>query len=230
MQSGSEVLTQTIAAGVTAPGSPGGADGAEVRALRELCHDLIEPASSIKLLAHAASAGAGSDPVMKQRLRLIAAEARRIADICGQMLNRPGPLEPIRLDELTEETVASARLRYRGAIDVVSEPVLLGIHPAVVVRILNNLLANACRAAGDAGRVQVVVAQDANLARLSVADTGGGLRPGPQGRASLGLEIIGSLALGCGGSVHLGVSDFGGLCVTVILPCPQPADSEVAPR
>jgi signal transduction histidine kinase len=88
------------------------------------------------------------------------------------------------------------------------------------VRILGNLLANACRAAGPAGRVRILVDEADGQARLAIADSGNGLgQPTAQGgRTGLGLDIVGALALKYGGSVHLGVSDLGGLAVTVLLP------------
>lgn len=199
------------------------AGAAEARLLRELCHDLIEPAASIKLLALAAVGDARQDPSVTDRLRLIADEAGRIADICGQVLDRPRRIDPVRLDVVAADAVASARLRYRGAIDAVISPVTLQIHPAVIVRILNNLLTNACRAAGPGGYVRLMVTLGEDGARLSVANSGDGFRQ-PTAHTSLGLEIIGSLVLGCAGTVQLGTSDLGGPCMVVTLPCPpQPA-------
>ena len=187
--------------------------------LRELCHDLIEPVASIKLLVEVTCLEAHPDPPVRDRLRLIADEAGRIGDICGQVLGQPRRIEMLRLDVLAAEAVASAQLRHGGVIESVIDPVTLYVHPAVIIRILNNLLTNACRAAGAGGRVRLLVAHDEGQARLTVADSGGGLGTAQTGRTSLGLEIIGGLALGCGGTVQMGTSDLGGLCVTVLLPC-----------
>jgi signal transduction histidine kinase len=207
------------------------ADVTGTRLLRELCHDLIAPAASIKLLAHAACAESDPDPAVRGRLQLIANEAAMIAEICGQVLDRPRRIDPVRLDALTAEAVARAQLRYRGVVERVINPVTVLVHPAVVVRILNNLLSNACRAAGPHGRVRVQVALDSAHARLSVADSGPGLVGPRVGRTALGLEIVGSLVLGCGGTVQMEVSDLGGLCVTVSLSClPQPEPPPEPPR
>jgi len=225
-----EELTQIASAAVDSDHADDPKAPAEMRLLRELCHDLIESAASIKLLAHAAGPDAVPIPLVAHRLALIATEAGRIADICGQVLNRPGRLEPVRLDVLVAEAADRARLQYAGTIEVVSDPVTLNIHPAVVVRILNNLLTNACRAAGRGGQVRVLVVLDAGRATLSVADSGDGLGRERAGRTTLGLEIIGSLVLGCGGTVQMGVSDLGGLCVTITLQRPRPAPENGGPR
>jgi signal transduction histidine kinase len=187
--------------------------------LRELCHDLIEPAATIRWLVRAADAESGPD--LRNRLGAIAVAAGQIAAICEHILDRPQRYAGVRLDLLADDAAASAQVRYAGVIDVASEPVTVLAQPGGVVRILDNILTNACRAAGPEGKVRVGVDEADGQARLTITDSGSGLgHPVPSGRAGLGLEIIGALALKYGGSVHLGVSDLGGLAVSVWLPTP----------
>jgi signal transduction histidine kinase len=113
-------------------------------------------------------------------------------------------------------------------IDIAAQPAAALARSGDIIRILGNLLANACRAAGPDGRVRVLIDQADNQARLTIADSGNGLglaAPGRTGRTGLGLDILGALALKYGGSVHLGVSDLGGLAVTVLLPAPGRSSS-----
>jgi signal transduction histidine kinase len=185
--------------------------------LRELCHDLVEPTATIRWLARAAETGSGEE--LHDRLEAIAAAAGQIAAICDDILDPPRRCPRTRLDEIAAEAVVSVRARYAGVIDMVAEPVTAPVHASDVVRILFNLLANACRAAGPAGRIIVTVGEADGYARLMIADSGYGLGGAPAGgRAGLGLGIIGALALKYGGSVHLCISDLGGLAVTVQLP------------
>jgi signal transduction histidine kinase len=194
-------------------------DPAPGSSLRELCHDLIEPAATIRWLVRAAAAEEGQD--LRDRLGAIAVAAGQIAAICEHVLDRPQAGTAVRLDLLAGDAVACAQVRYAGVIDVVSQPVMTLAHAGDVVRILGSILANACRAAGPAGRVRVIVDETGDQARLAIADSGNGLGQAvPGGRGRLGLDIIGALALRWGGSVHLGVSDLGGLAVTVLLPAP----------
>jgi two-component system OmpR family sensor kinase len=187
--------------------------------LRDLCHDLIEPTATIRWLVRAAEADSGQD--LRDRLGAIAIAAGQIAAMCEDILDGPPRYAGARLDLIADDAVASARVRYAGLIDVVSKPVTALAQPGDVVRILYNMLTNACRAAGPAGRVRVLIDEADGKARMTVDDSGGGLgRPVPGGRAGLGLEIIGALALKRGGSVHLGAGDLGGLAVTVWLPMP----------
>lgn len=186
--------------------------------LDELCHDLIEPTATIRWLVRAAATESGQD--LRDRLGAIAVAASQIAAICENVLDRPQHGAAARLDVLAGDAASSAQVRYAGVIDVVSQPVTALAPAGDIVRILGNLLANACRAAGPAGRVRILVDEADGQARLAIADSGNGLgQPTAQGgRTGLGLDIVGALALKYGGSVHLGVSDLGGLAVTVLLP------------
>ena len=186
--------------------------------LREVCHDLIEPTATIRWLVRAAATESGPD--LRNRLDAFAVAAAQIAAICENVLDWSQGGPTARLDVLAVDAAASAQVRYAGVVDVVTQPVTALAPAGDIVRILVNLLANACRAAGPAGRVRIIVDEADGQARLSIADSGNGLdQPAAQGgRAGLGLDIVGALTLKYGGSVHLGVSDLGGLAVTVLLP------------
>jgi signal transduction histidine kinase len=201
---------------VPARGRPSGV-AVEPRTLRELCHDLTMPATSIRLLASAATRESDPDPALRARLRQIADEASRIADICGSFLDPTRRTGPSDLRMLAADAADSARSRYPGHIDVVAEPVMAAAHPVDVVRILANLLDNACRAAGPEGRVRLAVERGEERARVIVADSGPGFGNGEPGRASLGLGIVAALVRRNNGGLHMGTSDLGGLAVAVTL-------------
>jgi signal transduction histidine kinase len=197
----------------------------DLRTLRELCHDLSMPATAIKLLTQVAAAESDPGPAMLARLRQISDEASRIADICGYFLGQPADTSTSAADEgpadlhiLAAETADSMRWRYSGAVTVSAEPVTVAAHPVVVVRILANLLDNACRAAGPGGQVQVTVRRDGEQARLVIADSGPGFGQAESGKASLGLSIVAAMLRRGGGSLRMGASDLGGIAVTVTLP------------
>jgi signal transduction histidine kinase len=210
----------------------------DFRTLRELCHDLSTPATSIKLLTQVAAAESDPGPAMRARLRQISEEASRIADICDYFLGQPEdagaqPADPAAagLDALAAEAADSLRWRYSGVITVAAEPVTVAAHPVVVVRILTNLLDNACRAAGPGGQVQVMVRRDGDQASLVIADSGPGFGQAESGKASLGLSIVAAMVRRGGGSLRMGVSDLGGIAVTVTLRCAEtdPGAPSLAP-
>ena len=200
-----------------ARGGPNGV-AVEVKTLRELCHDLTVPATSIRLLVSAATRESDPDPALRARLRQIADEASRIADICGYFLDPTGRTGPSDLRALAADAAGSARSRYPGAIDVVAETVMAAVHPVDVGRILANLLDNACRAAGPEGRVRLAVERGEERARMIVADSGPGFGNGESGRASLGLGIVAALVRRNNGGLQMSTSDLGGLAVAVTLP------------
>jgi signal transduction histidine kinase len=202
---------------------------AEFHTLRQLCHDLTVPATSIKLLTQVAVAESDPGPAMRARLRQICDEAARIADICGYFLDQPGGDGPADVDLLAAEAADSARWRYAGTIDVVAETARVAAHPVVIMRILTNLIDNACRAAGPGGRVRLTVRADGDRAALVVADSGRGFGQGKPGRASLGLDIVAAMASRGGGTVEMGSSDLGGMAVTVTFPR-EAAESAQAPH
>src|ERR1700733_632374 len=204
----------------------------DLRTLRELCHDLTVPATAIKLLTQVAAAESDPGPAMLARLRQISDEASRIADICSYFLAQPADAGASPSDEgpadlhlLAAEAADSMRWRYSGVVTVSAEPITVAAHPVVVIRILNNLLDNACRAAGPGGRVQVTVRRDGVQARLVIADSGPGFGQAESGKASLGLSIVAAMVRRGGGSLRMGASDFGGIAVTVTLPAAE-ADNQ----
>ena len=201
----------------------------DLRTMRELCHDLAVPATAIRLLTHVAAAESDPGPAMLARLRQISDEATRIADICSYFLDQPAdagapPADdgPADLHILAAETADSMRWRYSGAVTVSADPITVAAHPVVVVRILTNLLDNACRAAGPGGRVQVTVRRDGDQAKLVIADSGPGFGQAESGKASLGLSIVAAMVRRVGGSLRMGASDLGGIAVTVTLPGAEP--------
>lgn len=205
---------------LSVPGEVGSV--ATASSLRELCHDLIEPTATIRWLVRAAEAESGEE--LSGRLAAIAAAAGQIAAICDDILDPPAYCPRVRIDKIAAEAVAGARARYTGAIDLVSQPVTACMQTGDVIRIIGNILANACRAAGPDGRVAVAVGESDGGARLTIADSGHGLAvPAAAGRAGLGLEITGALVLKYGGSVQLSIGELGGLAVTVQVPAQRGA-------
>lgn len=224
-RAGSVVLAQDTA---IAPGRPR-VDEADTRSVLEMCHDLIAPAATINLLVKSVGLTAEVDPAVREQLQQIVGEAGRIAEICSYFLDRLPRKEALRLDALIGEVAEGARLRFGTDIDVATEPVTVQVHPAVAIRILTNLLDNACRAAGPSGVVQLVARPVDGWAMLAVSDSGPGLGHGTSGRASLGLDIVGALVLETGGTLELCVSEMGGLGVCVTLPSVPSFGPELPP-
>jgi signal transduction histidine kinase len=89
--------------------------------------------------------------------------------------------------------------------------------PALLWRVLSNVVDNAARAVGRDGRVTVSIDQPDDTV-IEVADDGPGFGSGPPGKASLGLDIITSLLESCGGKLEVRSPSAGGALVRIVLP------------
>ena len=81
--------------------------------VRELCHDLLESAATIGLLAQAADQG--HEDLTRGQLRLITAAASQITTICAQVLDQLDlPAVPV-FEPLCDSSVNNSRAaRYEG--------------------------------------------------------------------------------------------------------------------
>jgi len=160
----------------------------------------------------------------------------------------PAPSSPqperLRCDVLLEEVrdnlqVVSAAKRLEVLVDCRDEAVL-----AVrgdVIRMLSNLLMNACKFTPDGGRIELRAEQAADAVRILVSDTGPGMSPEELMHAfdrfyrapsaerestpgtGLGLAIVSELAQRNGGMAALATNDRGGITAELHLPAAPPA-------
>jgi len=182
--------------------------------VRALCHDLIQPLATIRLLA---------DPQVlrdEHRLAWIQHEAAWLTDLVGSVLDGGAAGEPGLLDlaEVARYAIVCSVPLDRCVVAIESDgPVPVLAARVALVRALICLLDNAARAAGANGRVSVVIRAAAPLAVLSVTDDGPGLgRLAPQ--HCIGLETVADVLGTCGGRLRLENGVLGGAVATVELP------------
>lgn len=191
----------------------------EYDALRELCHDLLQPAATIGAVVAAAQVEADLPAATRARLTQVTVEARRIAELCGQVLQTPSAYSSVRLHELAVDVAASASLRSPGSVSVDAQPATVHGDASALRRALTNLVDNAVRAAGPGGQVSVTSAVIGDRAQLRVADSGEGFGTGANGVAGLGLRIAARVAHEHGGDLLLGTSArLGGAQLTLSIP------------
>jgi len=160
-------------------------------------------------------------PEAQTRLDQIAGEARRIAELCSEVLSGElGTRRPLlRLDCVAAEVGGAAKAGYAG-VTVVTVPVIVAIDDSSARRVVWNLVDNAVRAAGPDGQVLLAVWSTETHVRLEVADSGPGFGRGTAGAAGLGLSIVQATVRRFGGEVEVGKSELGGALVAVLLPRP----------
>jgi two-component system OmpR family sensor kinase len=164
--------------------------------------------------------------------------ARRVDDlVLLSTLDEQPPLDrraTSMLEIVRSEAVAMPAGEGTPSIEVVGEETVASVDERLVARAVRNLLANACRHAAAAVRVEVGAAD--GRAWIRVDDDGPGIaaedrdvvlrrfgrldeaRHADAGGAGLGLAIVASVAHAHGGDVVIGDADLGGARFTLWLP------------
>lgn len=96
-------------------------------------------------------------------------------------------------------------------------PVWVRVCETSLRRALNNVLDNACKAAGPGGTVRLRVGEDNASGFVQVDDDGPGFGRVASG-TQLGLLVVTQVTLDAGGRLELSTSDLGGTSVTLRLP------------
>jgi signal transduction histidine kinase len=157
------------------------------------------------------------------RLELLSLEMSRLMDIIAQEI--PGgaggvpAVAEVGLHSLAGQVTQLARIAHETS--VVLEPgpeVTVEASPALLWRVLTNVVDNAARAAGPYGRVGVTVSAAGDRAAVDVIDDGPGFGQGPPGAASLGLGVVTTLLESCGGELEIRAPGPGGAHVRVMVP------------
>jgi two-component system, OmpR family, sensor kinase len=146
----------------------------ERRFLSDASHELRTPLTALRgNIAYLARHGA--TPEVLDDLQHDAARLARLADDLLALSREEAanvPAEEVRLDELAKDLGRrDERLDVRA-----SEPVAVRGDPAALERALGNLVENAFVHGPQDGRIVVTAAREGDVARLTVADDGPGLR------------------------------------------------------
>ena len=212
-----------------------------------IAHDLRTPLTAVRgytdLLRRRAADALGPQP--REWLDAVDRAARRLESMFDGLLAltrvgaRPGPDEPVDLDEVLDATLES----LRGAdhhLEITRAPLGVVVGDAALLgQLLDNLLGNAVRHAGTDRGVHVEVRaepRDDGRVDLVVVDHGPGIPPGSRDRAvqmfqrlagpggatgsGVGLAVCQEVARRHGGRLELGDTPGGGLTVRVDLPLP----------
>ena len=216
--------------------------------LSTLSHDLRTPLTGILAGTEALDArldGSG-DSDLASRVREVALEARRMADLVENLLElsrlQSGGVT-LRRDWNSQVELAASALRQRERllqgreveVSIADDAPLVWCDGILVERVLVNLLDNAGRhtPSGTPIRLWSEVGDDG--VRMGVDDRGPGIQPGSgvAGRSGgIGLSLCRSIAEAHGGRLELSDGPSGGARATLFLPQdrrpPEPPSEEVA--
>ena len=199
------------------------ADTEDERRLRGLLHDLGHQMTTLSYLVEAVRAEPPRSEDSGFRLELLAAEMSRVLDlidhgIYGLHHDQPGSEEPVALRPLAGQVARLAAIAHQAEVVLLpGRDVRIQVSPALLWRVLTNVVDNAARAAGPGGRVTLAISQSRETV-IEVADTGPGFGRGAPGTASLGLEIVDSLLASCDGFLEVDSPPGGGTVVRIVLP------------
>lgn len=219
--------------------------------LQAVAHDLRAPLSAvIGSLATLRDPGDRLPPDQRDEMLVHALSgAQRIRRILDDLLDmeriaagdiRPR-LQPTPLDQLVRSAIHNVDLDQHH-INVSTEPVDVPVEAPKVERIIENLVANACRHTPPGTHVYVRVQRHSGGALLTVEDDGPGIpervkaslfqpfhrgrpeHPVAHGSTGLGLALVARFTELHGGSVWVEDRPGGGACFRVLLPgTPEPS-------
>lgn len=195
-------------------------DGVRDEEGRRFAHDLLQSVAVLQALLGALRATADEPVTPGSLLDLLQREVTLVGQVCQRQLDGGGEVRTLALDAVVAEVVERSRVTWSGDISLVAEPVELEADPVEWHRCLYNVIENACRAAGGAGKVEVTLRVHEGAVRISVDDSGPGFGHAAAGRASLGLETVNRVIEGHGGHVELADSHLGGAQLIVVVPLP----------
>lgn len=190
---------------------------AQRRFLAETSHELRTPLTSLRgFLGRARrTAGPGAARDLADAERIATSMVRLVEDLLelsrGRLVREIAP----HLVDVGREVVAPVVAEFEGVRGSGDDDVLVLGEPERLRQALRNLVANAVRAAGRGGTVQVRGSADAREARIEVRDDGPGIDPavaerlfepfrtGPGGGTGLGLAIAHQLVTAHGGRLEV---------------------------
>jgi signal transduction histidine kinase len=199
--------------------------------VRGLLHDLGHQMTTLSYLVEAVRGDMELPGDAGVRLELLSLEMSRLLDIVAREIpGRPeaAAVATVGLRSLAGQVIQLARVAHETEVRLRPGPeVSIEASPALLWRVLTNVVDNAARAAGPDGQVEVIVSRlgtSRPRAAIDVIDDGPGFGSGPPGVASLGLTVVTTLLESCGGAMHVRAPDAGGAHVRIVVPV-RPAPS-----
>lgn len=153
------------------------------RVSSHLSHELKNPLGAIKALVQL-SVRAERDPEIRTRLEVVEGEVERMQSILQGYLSFSRPLEqlrpePVALGSLADEVSAILEARAESGQVALSREgdAEVTADPRRLKEALINVVANAIEATPPGGRVELRIAQEGDVARVAVQDSGHGMPP-----------------------------------------------------
>lgn len=193
---------------------------------RQACHDARQELALIAAMAEQLERDAGLRADQRRTAQTISRQARSVAGLLRGTLSTMSP-EATDLTGVLADLVDQLRLVCDADIGCAVEPdITLECDPVRLRRTFLNVLDNAVRAAGPAGRVEVRGRRVGDQVTVEVEDSGPGFGRATPGVAAIGLSIVRDWVAESGGRLALLDGDLGGALVRITVPVgPRPVAS-----
>jgi len=206
------------------------------RRRQQLSHDIRHELGTVMLLASLLADGDDVGPDGRRTASQLLQETRWLLELQNAYQDTAAEddvagtlsLEPVRLDLCALQIVAALGLSARTAIEISTAEVWAVADRLALWRALRNIVGNAIRAAGPAGRVSVRVEGWGLWAVAQVDDDGPGFGAARPGAAAMGLDIVYESVAACGGHLEIFQSSLGGCGVRVRMPATTVRDRATA--
>lgn len=212
----------------------------------QVAHDIRSPLAALDMAVKS------SAHIPEEQRIIIRSAASRIRDIANSLLetNREakgsGAEEPggtWLLSALIDPLLTEKRLQFRGRpgveidarLDAASYGLFADVQPSGFKRVISNLVNNAVEAIDGRGRVEIGLAQEGDLVKVTVSDDGKGIPPeilerlgspgetyGKKGGSGLGIYHARLALESWGGSLSITPRKGGGTEATLTLPAVPP--------
>lgn len=212
---------------------------------RAIVHDLRSPLSSIRGLADLLLGRASESDAARPHLATIIAEADRLTQITGDLLQfsrhtSPPPRAQVRIADLVRSTLAPLSPRFdKAAVHAeldLDEEASASVDAPRILRLLHNLIANALEAMPQGGRLSLRCRRENGHALIEVRDNGCGMPDDVRRRifepffshgktqgTGLGMAIVHKIVEEHGGAIRVDSAPAQGTRVMVSLPAtPEP--------
>jgi len=199
-------------------------DRALAEILKIASHEIRQPVAAVLALAEAARVVPDASDRVRWYLDRIIDEAFTLADVARSVLVPNGDMtpvgeEPIDVVGLVDDVLATFELTWTGSLLRSGDPTgYVTGDPVLLRRAVVNLVDNATRASGGAGRVVVDVRRVGERLALSVEDDGPGFGY-VESQSHIGLAVARRAFAEAGGTMTVAMSrELGGAAVRFSVP------------
>jgi signal transduction histidine kinase len=184
-----------------------------------LQHDIRAAATTIIWLASVLEAGTRDERERAHALVGIVECAHTIVGLAADDVTIRR-VEPVAIGSVVRSAIERAQLTFPVTLELVDDTTSAHVEaaPLDITRVLDNLLANACRAADRGGSVSVHLSEDVDDVVIEIVDDGPGI-DSAQAAGGLGLSIVAALVERLGGRCTVArIDEHGGTRALVELP------------